>query len=161
MYRTDCVTAPPVLPNRLSKVNTSCGLALQIFIYQWELKAASFSIYLCLTLELLWPPRMPPWTACVHFPDSYPIDVSHLSCNFLCLLLLQCIYLNGLIFLQSAGSATTTAGWASTPVQPSHSGAGARLATVYSGTLHTALFLSWQFCPKSRLLKVQAIKTKV
>jgi hypothetical protein len=26
MYRTDCVTAHPVLPNRLSKVNTSCGL---------------------------------------------------------------------------------------------------------------------------------------
>ncbi len=32
----------------------------------------------------------PPWTACVHFPDSYPIDLSHLSFNFnfLCLLLL-------------------------------------------------------------------------
>ena len=29
-----------------------------------------------------------PWTACVHFPDSYPIDVFHLSFNFLCLLLL-------------------------------------------------------------------------
>ncbi len=96
MYRTVCVTAHPVLPIRLSKVNTSCGLALQIFIYQWELKAVGFSIYLCLTLELLWPPpRVPPWTACVHFPDSYPIDVSYPSFNFLCLLLLQCIYLNG------------------------------------------------------------------
>jgi hypothetical protein len=37
-----------------------------------------------------------------------------------------------------AGSVTTTVGWASTPVQPSHSGAGDRLATVYSGTSHTA-----------------------
>jgi hypothetical protein len=29
-----------------------------------------------------------PWTACVHFPDSYSIDVFHLSFNFLCLMLL-------------------------------------------------------------------------
>jgi hypothetical protein len=28
------------------------------------------------------------WTACVHFPDSYSIDVFHLSFNFLCLLFL-------------------------------------------------------------------------
>ena len=28
-------------------------------------------------------------------PDSYPIDVSQLSFNFLCLLLLYSIYLNG------------------------------------------------------------------
>ncbi len=35
MYRTDCCTAHPVLLNRLSKVNTSCGLAPLIFIYQW------------------------------------------------------------------------------------------------------------------------------
>jgi hypothetical protein len=35
-------------------------------------------------------PRMPPWTASVHFPDSYPIDIFHLSFNFLCLLLSQC-----------------------------------------------------------------------
>jgi hypothetical protein len=27
-------------------------------------------------------PRMPPWTACIHFADSYPFDVSHLSFNF-------------------------------------------------------------------------------
>jgi hypothetical protein len=33
-------------------------------------------------------PRRPSWTACVHFRNSYPIDVSHLSFNFLCLLLL-------------------------------------------------------------------------
>ena len=44
---------------------------------------------------LMTPPLMPPWTASVHFPDSYPIDVFHLSFNFLCLLLLYCIYLNG------------------------------------------------------------------
>jgi hypothetical protein len=35
MYRTDCDIAHPVLPNRLSKVNSSCGLALQIFIFMW------------------------------------------------------------------------------------------------------------------------------
>ena len=35
MYRTDCCPAHPVLLNRLSKVNTSCGLGRQIFIYQW------------------------------------------------------------------------------------------------------------------------------
>jgi hypothetical protein len=40
------------------------------------------------------PPRMPPWTASVHFPDLYPIDVFHLNFNFLFLLLLQGIYLN-------------------------------------------------------------------
>ncbi len=34
-------------------------------------------------------PRRPPWTACVHFHDSYPIDVSHLNFNILCLMLLQ------------------------------------------------------------------------
>jgi hypothetical protein len=25
---------------------------------------------------------VPPWTACVHFPDTYPIDVSHGSPTF-------------------------------------------------------------------------------
>ncbi len=34
------------------------------------------------------PPRRPPWTACVHFCDSYPIDVLHLNFNILCMLLL-------------------------------------------------------------------------
>jgi hypothetical protein len=33
-------------------------------------------------------PKWPPWTACVHFTDSYPVEVSHLSFNFHCLLLL-------------------------------------------------------------------------
>jgi hypothetical protein len=47
-----------------------------------------------MTGVLLWHPRRPPWKACVHFRDSYPIDVSHLSLNFLCLLLLEiCISL--------------------------------------------------------------------
>ncbi len=44
--------------------------------FRGELKAGAF----------LWPLRRPPWTACEHFCDSYPIDVSHLSFNFLCLL---------------------------------------------------------------------------
>jgi hypothetical protein len=34
------------------------------------------SICICLTGVL--------WTKSVHFPDSYPIDVSHFSDNFLC-----------------------------------------------------------------------------
>jgi hypothetical protein len=34
-------------------------------------------------------PRWPPWPACVHFRDLYPINVSHLSINFLRLLLLH------------------------------------------------------------------------
>jgi hypothetical protein len=40
-------------------------------------------------------PQNATWTARVHFPDSYPIDVFQLSFNFLCLLILYGIYLNG------------------------------------------------------------------
>jgi hypothetical protein len=47
-----------------------------------EIQAGGNSICLCLTGVLLWPPRR------LTFHDSYPIDVSHLSFNFLCLLLL-------------------------------------------------------------------------
>ncbi len=58
-----------------------------------ELQTGGNSICLCLTGVLLVtppsPPRRPPWTACVHFHDSNPIDVSHLSFTFLCLSLLQ------------------------------------------------------------------------
>ncbi len=52
------------------------------------------SICLCLTGMLLFPPRRPPWTACIHFRDSYPIDVSLLNFNILCLLLLQVQYIS-------------------------------------------------------------------
>jgi hypothetical protein len=38
--------------------------------------------------------RRPPWTASVHFRDSYPIDVSHLSINFLCCFSRYVQYLN-------------------------------------------------------------------
>ncbi len=62
-----------------------------------------------------------------------------------------------LIFLQSAGSATTTAGWANTPVQPSHSEAGARLATVYSGTSHTA---SPELVVLSKVLTIKSLAFK-
>ncbi len=34
------------------------------------------------------PPRRPPWTAWVHFRDSYRIEVSHLNVSILCQLLL-------------------------------------------------------------------------
>ncbi len=43
--------------------------------------------YLCL--------RRKPWTELRTPVSSYPIDVFHLSFNFLCLVLFQCIYLNG------------------------------------------------------------------
>jgi hypothetical protein len=56
------------------KVNTSCGPARQIFIYQWGADWLERSYDL---------PRRPPWTASIHFRDSYPIDFSHLSFNFL------------------------------------------------------------------------------
>ncbi len=74
--------------NRLFKVNTSCGTAGRSSFISGELKDGWDSICLWLTGVLLWPTRMPPWTASVHFPDSYPIDVFHISFNFLCLLLL-------------------------------------------------------------------------
>ncbi len=96
MYRTDCDTAQPVLLNRLSKVNTSCGPARQIFIYMWGAEGREGYHILMSDWRAIMTTQMPPWTACVHFPDLYPIDVSQLSFNFLCQLLLQFIYLNGL-----------------------------------------------------------------
>ncbi len=92
MYRTDYCAAHPVLLNRLSKVNTSCGLAQQIFIYYRGAEV-------CGVQHIF----MSDWTAFVHFPDSYPIDVFHLSFNFLCLLLFQIIYLGGPRFHSSTG----------------------------------------------------------
>jgi hypothetical protein len=59
---------------------------LQLLVGRCRL--GGYSICLYLTGVLLWPPRRPPWTACVHFRDSDPINVSHLRFNFLCLLLL-------------------------------------------------------------------------
>ncbi len=82
MYQPDCGTAHPMLPNRLSIVNTSCSLALQIFIYQWGAEGCGVQHIFMSDWRALITPQMPPWTACVHFPDSYPVDVSHLSFNF-------------------------------------------------------------------------------
>jgi hypothetical protein len=78
MYRTDCDTAHPVLLNRLSKVNPS-------FIYKWGAEGRGEGGYHMLMSDwrAIMTPRRPPWTACVHFPNSYPTDVSHLSFNFL------------------------------------------------------------------------------
>jgi hypothetical protein len=53
MHQTDCGTAHPVLPNRSSKVNTSCRLACRSSFISGELKSVGDSIYLCLTGELL------------------------------------------------------------------------------------------------------------
>jgi hypothetical protein len=58
-----------------------------------EMQPGGNSICLCLTGVLLWSPKRPPWTAWIHFPDSYPIDILHLSFNFLCLLVTLGIYL--------------------------------------------------------------------
>jgi len=74
--------------NRLFKVNTSCGLAGRSSFISGELKDGWDSLCLWLTGALLWPPRMPHWTASIHLPDLYPIDVFQLSFNFLCLLIL-------------------------------------------------------------------------
>jgi hypothetical protein len=79
----------------VAKVNSSCGLALQsadlhLLVGSWRLRGIA---YIYVWLESSYdPPECHPgqWTACVNFPDSYPIDVSHLSFNFLCLLLLYC-----------------------------------------------------------------------
>jgi hypothetical protein len=62
--------------------------ARQGFSYKWE-AAGWGKKYMCIfDWSALKTPRRPPWTACVYFRDSYPIDVSHLSFNFLCLRLL-------------------------------------------------------------------------
>ncbi len=57
MYRTDCDTAHPVLLNRLSKVNTSCGPAGRSSFISGELKDGWDSICLWLTGALSWPPQ--------------------------------------------------------------------------------------------------------
>jgi hypothetical protein len=80
-YRTDCFVRsypfrPGQLPGRSSVING-------------ELQAGGNSTRLkCLTGVLVLPSRRPPWTACVHFRNSYPIDVSHLNFKILCLLFL-------------------------------------------------------------------------
>ncbi len=57
--------------NRLSKVNTAAAARHGISsFFSGGLKAGGDSICLCLTGELSWPPRRPPWTACVHFRYS-------------------------------------------------------------------------------------------
>jgi hypothetical protein len=71
------VSARPWLPHRSSVISG-------------ELQAVGNSICLCLTEVLLWPPRRPPWTvdSLLTLHDLYPIDVSNLNFNILCLLLL-------------------------------------------------------------------------
>ncbi len=70
MYR------PCQLPGRASNISGELGWGGKVYIYVW--------------LECSYdPPRRQSWTACVHFRDSYPIDISHPSFNFLYLLLLQ------------------------------------------------------------------------
>jgi hypothetical protein len=44
---------------------------------------------------LMTPKKVTPWTACVHFRDSYPIDVSHLSSKFSLSAAVLGIYLYG------------------------------------------------------------------
>ncbi len=76
-----CCTPSAAKPVIESKYKLRPGPAdLHLLVGSWSLE---YSLYLCLTGELLLSPRRPPWTACVHFPDSYPVDVFHLSFNFL------------------------------------------------------------------------------
>ncbi len=42
------------------------------------------NICFCLTGVLQLPPRRPLWTACVHFRDTYSIDLSHLIFSVCC-----------------------------------------------------------------------------
>ncbi len=61
-----------------------------------ELKAGG-KAYVYVRLERSFDPlRRSPWTACLHISDSYPLDVSHLSFNVLCLLLLY-VSISGII----------------------------------------------------------------
>jgi hypothetical protein len=53
MYRTDCCAARPVLLNRLSKVIQAAAWAGRSSFISGELKSVEYSIYLCLTGELL------------------------------------------------------------------------------------------------------------
>ncbi len=62
--REHCKNRPGQLPCRAS-------------VFGGKLPAGDNSLCLCLTGVILWHPRRAPWTICVHFRDSYPIDVSH------------------------------------------------------------------------------------
>jgi hypothetical protein len=61
--------------NRLFKLNTS---------WQGGLKAGgkAYVHCSCQTGALFWPPRMPPWTASVHFCNKYPLLYRRLSSQF-------------------------------------------------------------------------------
>ncbi len=58
---------------------------LQFTVENWKLGGWHMLMF---DWSALMTPRRQPWTEIVHFGDSYPIDVSHLSINFLCLPLL-------------------------------------------------------------------------
>ncbi len=89
-YRTDCGSV-----HRLC----TCGdclvsslmyrphpAARQVFSYKWGAVGWGEQHMLMFDCSALMTPRKPPWTACVHVRDSYPIDVSQLNFNILCLL---------------------------------------------------------------------------
>ncbi len=98
MYRTDCCAAHPVLLNRLSKVITSCGLGRQIFIYQWRAEVCGVQhIFMSDWRALMTPPAGHPGQLAYTFLIRI-LQTSFISVfNFLCLLLLQSIYLNGVV----------------------------------------------------------------
>ncbi len=76
---TDCDVRSNVHCHVLSR-----SAARHSFCYKWG--AAGWREFLCLTGGILWPHRRPPWSSWVHFCNLYPIDVSHLNFNSLCLL---------------------------------------------------------------------------
>ncbi len=87
-YWTDCVPVQTVLLGAVHFHVPARPAARQIS-YKWVAADWGNSICLCLTRVFLWPPRKPPWIVCIHFRDSYPIDVSHLNFNIFSVLLLQ------------------------------------------------------------------------
>ncbi len=87
-YHTDCVNRGcPFSCNGPA----SCQAEIQLQVVQVGSCRVGGIVYCMFMFDwsaLITPQKATLWTACVHFRDSYPIDVSHLSFNFLCLLLL-------------------------------------------------------------------------
>jgi hypothetical protein len=82
-YRTDCGAVQSVLLGTVhSHVYRSGQLPSRSSAINGELQAGRNIICSVLTGVTLWPPRRPPWAACVHFLDLYPIDVSQLNSTF-------------------------------------------------------------------------------
>ncbi len=83
-YRTDFGTVLTVLFQGLSVLMYRPGqLPGRVSVLSGDLQAGGGIAYMFMfDQSALMIPRRPPWTACVHFRDSYPFDVSYLSFLF-------------------------------------------------------------------------------